>query len=630
MSDVRGNAWLPMDDYDLDRFLHHHAVWSGRRDRAHVSLFELPLSILEDVNCSVENEQAIQSSSSPSSGRGLTCLLCGLQFTTVVSQQAHFKSEAHISKLRSSSHGSKGRSIRMASDEESENSAEDASVGDTSSEDERIEIEDEEETPAEPYADNLLFIPDRGKLTKNFDQKSGPVYRLELLRFPRWSITFSTTLCREDLRSVENPIRLLARSILEYQRNSQWSVLMLRSGRFCGVIYSGDSVLAHKTFRRYTIRAKSGGSQSSHDNQGRKAKSAGAMLRRYGEQSLRDDVRGLLNEWSSQLNDCSLLIISVPKTMRSLVFDETPLRKDDPRVVHVPFMVNKPTLDEASRIRKICSSIMFNRVVSEVDSGEKEISLSPAEGKGNIPAEPAHNEKASTVHKLEYFSDNDGTEETVRNICESAKYGDVEKLRELVDDFDDDSRVFLINAVDGLEDMRTPLHLASEAGHSEVVAQLLSWGANPCRVDVRSRLPYFMCKTKAVRDVYRKARATSDLEHLWDWDSAGVPPPLSKEVEMQKKEKEKEKKKRAKQRKKEAKEHETKIENDKNDESPVKKDPTPEKSLAAGLCAYCEKSLINIKVLDVFDRRCCSTNCVILLRRKLAGEAALQRMAKQI
>ena len=33
---------------------------------------------------------------------------------------------------------------------------------------------------------------------------------------------------------------------------------------------------------------QAGGSQSAHDNQGRKAKSAGAMLRRYGEEALRE------------------------------------------------------------------------------------------------------------------------------------------------------------------------------------------------------------------------------------------------------------------------------------------------------------------------------------------------------
>lgn len=47
----------------------------------------------------------------------------------------------------------------------------------------------------------------------------------------------------------------------------------------------------------------------------------------------------------------------------------------------------------------------------------------------------------------------------------------------------------------------------------------------------------------------------------------------------------------------------------------------------AGVCAQCERSLFNIKSLDVFDRRCCSSACVLLLRRKLAAEAAENRFA---
>lgn len=52
---------------------------------------------------------------------------------------------------------------------------------------------------------------------------------------------------------------------------------------------------------RYTIRAKRGGSQSSYDSGGRKAQSAGAALRRYGEQALREDIRALLKEWEGPL-----------------------------------------------------------------------------------------------------------------------------------------------------------------------------------------------------------------------------------------------------------------------------------------------------------------------------------------
>lgn len=58
---------------------------------------------------------------------------------------------------------------------------------------------------------------------------------------------------------------------------------------------------------RYTIRAKRGGSQSSYDSGGRKAQSAGAALRRYGEQALREDARALLKEWEGPLKVTSSL-----------------------------------------------------------------------------------------------------------------------------------------------------------------------------------------------------------------------------------------------------------------------------------------------------------------------------------
>ena len=45
--------------------------------------------------------------------------------------------------------------------------------------------------------------------------------------------------------------------------------------------------MLHRVKRHYTIRAKAGGAQSSHDNKGMKAHSAGASLRRHGEQALK-------------------------------------------------------------------------------------------------------------------------------------------------------------------------------------------------------------------------------------------------------------------------------------------------------------------------------------------------------
>lgn len=108
----------------------------------------------------------------------------------------------------------------------------------------------------------------------------------------------------------------------------QWAMFMVAGGHFAGAVVrvskTGQEnevpsnnkkkkpvveteVLRHKTFHRYTsqffflsvlevplidcfrvARRKQGGSQGLNDNAKGNAKSAGAQLRRYGEQALRD------------------------------------------------------------------------------------------------------------------------------------------------------------------------------------------------------------------------------------------------------------------------------------------------------------------------------------------------------
>lgn len=122
-------------------------------------------------------------------------------------------------------------------------------------------------------------------------------------------------------------------------------------------LLQGSKAVAHKAFRRYTQRAKQGGSQASFDKKGKhvcsfcaclgghlighrsedhtlthihthltythtqhrkgkKAQSVGAQLRRQGEQKTREDVRSILGEWAELLKACDLIFLSVPKAMR--------------------------------------------------------------------------------------------------------------------------------------------------------------------------------------------------------------------------------------------------------------------------------------------------------------------------
>ncbi len=73
-------------------------------------------------------------------------------------------------------------------------------------------------------------------------------------------------------------------------------VILLRSGRFAGAVYAGSKLVYSKTKKRYTVRAKAGGAQSAHDMSAGKARSAGAMLRRYGEKAMSDDLQAIFSE----------------------------------------------------------------------------------------------------------------------------------------------------------------------------------------------------------------------------------------------------------------------------------------------------------------------------------------------
>lgn len=63
---------------------------------------------------------------------------------------------------------------------------------------------------------------------------------------------------------------------------------MLGGGHFAGAVFQSNTVIRHKTFHCYTVRAGQGGTQTSRDNKngGSHPKSAGASLRRYSEQAL--------------------------------------------------------------------------------------------------------------------------------------------------------------------------------------------------------------------------------------------------------------------------------------------------------------------------------------------------------
>nr|XP_045002832.1 ankyrin repeat and zinc finger domain-containing protein 1 [Jaculus jaculus] len=131
-------------------------------------------------------------------------------------------------------------------------------------------------------------------------------------------------------------------------------VLMAAAGHFAGAVFQGREAVTHKTFHRYTVRAKRGTAQGLRDAQGRAPRSAGANLRRYNEATLYKDVRDLLTgpSWAKALREAEMILLRVPRSGRSLFFGSqgAPLQRDDPRLWDIPLATRRPTFGELQRV----------------------------------------------------------------------------------------------------------------------------------------------------------------------------------------------------------------------------------------------------------------------------------------
>ncbi|KAG9100677.1 hypothetical protein FRC06_003857 [Ceratobasidium sp. 370] len=146
-----------------------------------------------------------------------------------------------------------------------------------------------------------------------------------------------------------------------------WTMLATAGGHFAGIVVrvkippedqpkgkkntAEMEIIKHKTFHRYTTRRKQGGSQSVNDNAKGPAKSAGAQLRRYGEQALRDDIQELLADWAEEVKASERIFFRASVSNRKMFWDweESPIKKGDKRLRTFPFPTRRPTQSELMR-----------------------------------------------------------------------------------------------------------------------------------------------------------------------------------------------------------------------------------------------------------------------------------------
>ncbi|XP_049624022.1 ankyrin repeat and zinc finger domain-containing protein 1 [Suncus etruscus] len=141
-------------------------------------------------------------------------------------------------------------------------------------------------------------------------------------------------------------------------------VLMAAAGHFAGAVFQGREVVTHKTFHRYTVRAKRGTAQGVRDARGGACRSAGANLRRYNEATLSQDVQDLLAGpvWAKALEEAETVLIRAPRSGRSLFFggNGAPLQRRDPRLWDIPLTTRRPTFRELQRVLHKLTTLLIH------------------------------------------------------------------------------------------------------------------------------------------------------------------------------------------------------------------------------------------------------------------------------
>lgn len=234
-----------------------------------VPLYSLPEDVRQEIRALGSEKQRTQDLTPIEAPQGeviriakensllhFACSLCSMVFSSLDEQKEHYKSKAHLDRVRERAHDE--------SDEES----------------------DEEE--------DSLDVTEEGCLLS---------LNLEHSRI---------TVVKRLLESGFND-RELSLSQFADHLDGHFCVLLYRSGFFICGIYDRGVLQISRQEKRYTTRRKQGGAQHKKDNGTGKAISMGARLRRHNELLMQEFVRDTLRKLHDEINACSAVFLGTTK-----------------------------------------------------------------------------------------------------------------------------------------------------------------------------------------------------------------------------------------------------------------------------------------------------------------------------
>ena len=454
-----------------DKGIQRSVKLSALRSLIDTSLEQLSCS---EVRQSQESEQGARGEGAvvfPDSGSDLRCGTCGCAFSKLEEQREHFRTDWHRLNQRLKLKNKPALSLLEAESVLNRSDAE--SLSGSASEASLSEDEDD----ANATAKQRSFADQIDLRIQGFPEVCAQMYGAVVLNSGRSGLDYTVL-----------------------GKDKYWVVLMYSAGHFAGVIYQEDAIVATKTFHRYVVRKGQGGSQSAKDNTGKRAKSAGATLRRYNEQLLSHEISDLLKKWKSPyLEEAVRVFVAVSKSHRHVLFkDQEVLSAADPRVRRIPFITKRPTVKEAKcAMDRLRSVRLYHRTEIKVSSKDKSVAISGVEKKGR--REPKAHVEAVT--KQEPTEAAGIVDPRLQKLFETIKDGSLQDLSDALEALDrEDPETLVQTLVQTNENGETVLHLAASIDNSEMIALLLEWGVTPEFRDSHGRTCYQKCKKKSSRD----------------------------------------------------------------------------------------------------------------------------------
>ncbi|NXP21137.1 ANKZ1 protein, partial [Scytalopus superciliaris] len=282
----------------------------------------------------------------------MCCSTCGQVFGSREEQTEHYRLDWHRFNLRQRLLGRQMLPVEVFEEKTrtgdvSSISGSDSESSDVSSEPESLPSASKSPvTPQIPRSHKVLLRNAQGQLISAY----------------RCVLVIPWVLARMSVYQgdIEEPTELTA-SMQSLNMSTCWVVLMMGGGHFAGAVFRGPQMEEHKTFHRYTVRARRGTAQGVRDAQtpGSAPRSAGASLRRYNEAALLKDIQDLLAAWARHLSEAQRIFLRAPRHNRALLFGgkNPPLTRGDPRICHIPLSTRRATLREVLRVHATLASL---------------------------------------------------------------------------------------------------------------------------------------------------------------------------------------------------------------------------------------------------------------------------------